>query len=307
MKKVIKICLIVTLYLIIGSDFAIAHPGGHYHKEDEFSLRTWVYKLNGKPLKGNFSFFKNGTVYVEMLNGAYTAIALSSLKGKDREYVEKEILEISDINTFSTKIPLPKHKETNMIFIFYLLLLTVVGVIAIMLLYLIGTVIYFDSKCNSKWMISYCIGLTGFCCAVVACKKSVGSNSTIFINKTETTFLDSMFSPFKSSVTTRFDSNYYYVSSNGLAVNEENMMVGITSWQQQVPIPQPYNGSNSWSIPLQPEFATTPLSLKSNLMMGAVAIAANGIPIFNALNNRGDDAFIFGELDNWGGAFWKGR
>ena len=79
------------------------------------------------------------------------------------------------------------------------------------------------------------------------------------------------------------------------------MMIGITAWQQQVPINQAYTGSNSWSIPLQPVYATTPLSTKTNFMKGAVAIAINGIPIFNALNNRGEDSYAIGELDNWGG------
>ena len=27
----------------------------------------------------------------------------------------------------------------------------------------------------------------------------------------------------------------------------------------------------------------------------------NGVPIFNAPNNRGEDAFLIGELDDWGG------
>jgi hypothetical protein len=79
------------------------------------------------------------------------------------------------------------------------------------------------------------------------------------------------------------------------------MMIGITSWQQQVPVTQNYTGTNSWSIPLQPAYANTPLSTKSNFMKGAVAIAVNGIPIFNALNNRGEDSYMIGELDNWGG------
>lgn len=30
-------------------------------------------------------------------------------------------------------------------------------------------------------------------------------------------------------------------------------------------------------------------------------MAVNGVPIFNALNNRGDDAFLAGELDEFGG------
>jgi len=83
-------------------------------------------------------------------------------------------------------------------------------------------------------------------------------------------------------------------------------MVGITNWQQQVPVSQPYTLDNSWSIPLQPAYATTPLSTKTNLMKGAVAVAVNGIPIFNALNNRGEDSYLIGELDNWGGHCGKG-
>ena len=62
------------------------------------------------------------------------------------------------------------------------------------------------------------------------------------------------------------------------------MMEGITNWQQQFPINQEYNGTNSWSIPINPEFSENPLSSESNFMKGAMAIAINGIPIFNALN-----------------------
>ena len=79
------------------------------------------------------------------------------------------------------------------------------------------------------------------------------------------------------------------------------MMEGITNWQQQFPINQEYNGTNSWSIPINPEFSENPLSSESNFMKGAMAIAINGIPIFNALNNRGEDANLIGELDKWGG------
>jgi hypothetical protein len=41
-------------------------------------------------------------------------------------------------------------------------------------------------------------------------------------------------------------------------------------------------------------------------MKGAVAVAVNGIPIFNALNNRGEDSYLIGELDNWGGHCGRG-
>ncbi len=79
------------------------------------------------------------------------------------------------------------------------------------------------------------------------------------------------------------------------------MMVGITSWQQQVPTPQPYTGANAWQIPAHPTLAATPISAKTSLYRGAIALAVNGVPIFNALNNRGDDAYLAGELDQWGG------
>ena len=135
---------------------------------------------------------------------------------------------------------------------------------------------------------------------VYACKKSVDNiTTTPTIPKTSTGFIDSAFAPYKPAVSTNWDATYFYVSSNGMPAH--NMMVGITSWQQQVPTPQPYTGSNSWSIPLQPVYSDIPLSTKTNLMKGAVAIAVNGIPIFNALNNRGVDSYATGELDNWGG------
>jgi len=112
------------------------------------------------------------------------------------------------------------------------------------------------------------------------------------------TLMESAFGKFKS-ITYRSDEKYFYISSTGIP--DHNMMIGITNWQQQVPINQTYTDNNSWAIPLKPELSTNPLSMKTNLMKGAIAIAANGIPIFNPLNNRGEDANAIGELDQWGG------
>ena len=101
------------------------------------------------------------------------------------------------------------------------------------------------------------------------------------------------------AIKTRWDERYFYVESNGIPAHP--MMVGITAWQQQVPLPQKYFGENSWQIPLHPVPAKKPQSAKGNFLRGAIAVAANGIPIFNPLNNRGDDAYLFGELDEFGG------
>lgn len=112
------------------------------------------------------------------------------------------------------------------------------------------------------------------------------------------------FDAFADSVKTFTTGDLWLVESTGLP--EHQMMVGITSWQQQVPVPQNYVGANAWQFPVTPEMADSPISAKTGLFRGAIAIAANGIPIFNALNNRGDDAFLAGELDEFGGHCGRG-
>lgn len=100
-------------------------------------------------------------------------------------------------------------------------------------------------------------------------------------------------------IQTRWDDRYFYVASRGIP--DHPMMIGIRSWQQQVPLPQPYVGDNAWQIPLDPVPAAQPISAQGRFLRGAIALAVNGIPIFNPLNNRGDDAYLFGELDEFGG------
>jgi phosphatidylethanolamine-binding protein (PEBP) family uncharacterized protein len=111
--------------------------------------------------------------------------------------------------------------------------------------------------------------------------------------------LASAFQPFAPKVKTRADGQFLYVESDGMPAH--NLMVGITAWQQQVPLPQPYTGNNAWCIPLHPVPAKTPVSIKNRFLRGAIALAANGIPIFNPQNNRGELSTEIGELDRWGG------
>jgi len=113
--------------------------------------------------------------------------------------------------------------------------------------------------------------------------------------------ITSSFTPLDAfpNVSLSSDENYYYMSSNGLP--SHSMMIGITSWQQQVPLPQDYRGANAWAIKKQVTPALSPLSLKTNFYKGAVGIALDGVPIFNPLNNRGEDAYLAGELDEFGG------
>jgi phosphatidylethanolamine-binding protein (PEBP) family uncharacterized protein len=107
------------------------------------------------------------------------------------------------------------------------------------------------------------------------------------------------FARFAPKVTLRWDASFLYVEGRGLP--DHGMMTGITAWQQQVPLPQPYVGPNAWRIPLQPVPARQPQSIRDRFLRGAIALAANGIPIFNPQNNRGEISQDIGELDQWGG------
>ena len=126
------------------------------------------------------------------------------------------------------------------------------------------------------------------------------SKAKRWMGSTRVSFMDSAFSYYKPAVSTRNDSKYYYVESLGLPDHET--MLGITGWQQQVPIPQCYVGSNAWSIPLNPVVAATPVPVNQNhFLRGAIAVAVNGIAIFNPYTNTGVDAFLDGQLDQYGG------
>ena len=109
----------------------------------------------------------------------------------------------------------------------------------------------------------------------------------------------SVFELFAPRVSVHWDERYLYVEDNGIPAH--NMMVGITAWQQQVPLPQNYTGDNAWRLPLVPVPSSNPASIKGHFLRGAIALAANGIPIFNPQNNRGEVSAEIGELDQWGG------
>ena len=129
----------------------------------------------------------------------------------------------------------------------------------------------------------------------------------------------SSFEPFKPGVRVYNDANYFYVEGDSFpdATLMPTPMVGITAWQQQLPIPVGYfsnvtnpetdTGSlgygqpNVWKIPLVPVAAASPISLTGNFLRGAVALGANGIPIFNPRNNTGQFSQAIGELDAYGG------
>ncbi len=280
MKKILLIVMLFCSYLSTQ-----AHVGEH--KNNQMSSKTWYFQDKTMATEGYFLFTKDEQVFIENKEGMVQSFEINKLSWMDKNYVNRRMAEIENINKKITSFP--QKSNFDYTFIYFLGL---------------GLILLFLRKSNPMPYLRY--SFVAFACVFYACKTEVVDTATTTTTTggttattTNPTTLDASYSVFKSNVTTRSDNTYYYIESNGLPTH--NMMVGITNWQQQVPIPQNYTGTNAWSIPLKPELATSPLSTKTNFMKGAIAIAANGIPIFNPLNNRGEDSYVIGELDQWGG------
>jgi len=309
-KKLFVFLAFVVTIVMLCPILTFSHSGGHYHHGDGTIYNTWQLK-NGNPLKGNFLMNKGDVIYLEKEDGQLLAVPIKDLCIQDRKLANFKINKLNDINlSFDNTTPSNSNSTILITILQYLLI-----ILTPLLLFKIFQPLLFN-----KYVLKNNLNLVGISLLVIttiaiACSKSAtntnttgntnnNNNTVITLPKTSTGFMDSAFAPYKPAITTKWDATYFYIASNGLP--SHNMMIGITNWQQQVPISQPYTDNNSWSIPLQPAYATTPLSTKTNLMKGAVAVAVNGIPIFNALNNRGEDSYLIGELDNWGGHCGRG-
>lgn len=266
---------------------ALAHQEGHGTE----NVMEWT--INNKNVEASFLTFKNGLVLLETKTGEVLIQELSSFSKENQLFIEKKNIEIKKINEFSNNSIIANKKvhwsDNPML---------KKGVLSGFLLMFVFSL--FVLKRRERLIAS--TALTSlFILILLACKtdNSTGDESmSTSVPANDLARLEAVFGQF-SDVSTSSDDTYFYVSSTGTP--EHNMMEGITNWQQQVPIPQIYTGNNSWSIPIQPVLAETPLLASEHFMRGAMAIAVNGVPIFNPLNNRGDDALAVGELDDWGG------
>ncbi len=159
--------------------------------------------------------------------------------------------------------------------------------------------IVWDENTLLQWLAAQSTRSTGWI-AYAATAAAGAHHATISLDRAGDA-LDRAFAPFveRKEVTVRRDAQYFYVESKG--VPNHPLMVGIRAWQQQVPLPQPYQGDNAWRIPVKPVPAKEPAIAKDRFLRGAIALAVNGVPIFNPFNNRGEDAYLIGELDEYGG------
>ena len=280
-----KIKHISVIIFFLLSNFLFAHDINY----DKVILKNWHVEKENKTVDGSFYMYKNRNVFIEDANHKIVNYPLASFSKEDQMFALKKAEWVAELN-YKRLVQNTKPVEKQSPFDFKILIVTLI-------LVLLGLYFY---KVADRTKLKYSIPIL-----------SVGVVMTLFSfttkvlqsmqSITDPLFVDSAFTPFKPNVFTHWDANYFYVESNGIPTTHA-MMAGITNWQQQVPIPQCYVGNNAWSIPLNPVLAATPVPVSpAHFTRGAIAVAVNGIAIFNPYTNTGADAFLTGQLDNWGG------
>ena len=293
-----KTKILILLWLVL----ATLTPNLQAHDAHYQDTKPRVWESTSGAVTGSFYLVKNDQVFIEEPNGNIRKLRIQSLSESDQAFIAQKqawIAKINQLHRQNLAQNTSKHVSNSaginnvsnnlagdrkdILFVTFILILLALAVryaprlkplrfaLPILATVILLTASSFTYR-SVKWM-----GLG-----------------------TRISFLDSAFAYYKPTISTRSDNTYYYVESLGLPDHE--MMLGITAWQQQVPIPQCYVGTNAWSIPINPTIAATPVPVNQNhFLRGAVALAVNGIPIFNPYTNTGVDAFLDGQLDQYGG------
>lgn len=253
----------------------------------QLPLHKW-HLNNHRHLHASLLLMKNDTVFLENEQGAVSSFPLAAFSKDDQHFVKSKMAHIEQLNQTRNQVQPVKaperHPASTSIAWFWGLIFCTTTLLSVFLLW------------KKKRQPAFALSLSGIV-LLCAFKTDIGQK----LLGTDPVFMDAAFAPFKPHVATHWDDNWFYVESNGIPTTHP-MMAGITKWQQQVPIQQCYMGANAWQIPRNPVFAATPVPVnQQHFLRGAVAIAANGIPIFNPYTNTGIDALLDGQLDQWGG------
>ena len=257
--------LAVSLAISLSLEAKLFAHGGNSHALE----RNWTLTNSKTPIQGCFVYARDGLVHIRCSDNALVSLSLSDLSDDDQQWVKQRLEKIRKANDILRGIRPASGIAEN-------------------------------GNCET----ARTTGTHSLCSSVFLLPMFLITNASVMEEIQQGVSEPEMARAFdtfvqKKSITTRWDKNFFYVQSNGIP--DHPMMVGITAWQQQVPLPQAYLGDNAWQVPLNPVPAKNPKSTKGDFLRGAIALAVNGVPIFNPLNNRGEDAYLFGELDEFGG------
>ncbi|MBU3680024.1 MAG: YHYH protein [Candidatus Kapabacteria bacterium] len=281
----IKHIIVAALIIAASSITAAGHADHGKGPLPEWRLRT------GRHIHGSFHSAHLPWIVLEGRHGKTTAVRLSDFSEKDQQSLTQRIEAIQDINA-PRQLHLPHAPEVG---------LQQVPPVVTGIAWIAGAVFLLIACTRRRTpALRWSAAMASVFMTILAASPQTIARLEEILSPTPPQSIDSTFAAYKPLVKTRWDATYFYVESNGMPTAMPAMK-GITAWQQQVPIPQPYTGPNAWAIPLNPVIADVPVSLDTALHTGAVAIAANGIPVFNPENNRGEFSQDIGELDAFGG------
>lgn len=276
-----RLVFVLVCLLIVLQSFA------HGHHEGPVKLKTWNINEGKSSIVGSFLMLKNGEIYIEDEKSAVVHFPINVLTEADQEFALAKYSRIKELSSLNNP------QETNS---FKEVLDEALFIISFFICLIFALLVLFNQQSRKRTyyvpfasMVLLCL-FFGFSMRAQKMLKTTSNPLAI----------DSSFAPFKPAVYTRWDNNYFYVESKGIPAHQ--MMLGIRSWQQQVPLPQCYVNNNPWSIPLNPIIATNPVPVnQQHFLRGAIAVAVNGVAIFNPYTNTGVDAFLDGQLDSFGG------
>lgn len=276
-----KLFLLLLATFSLGVGLVHGHPG----HGNPVPPKSWRDHGGRVLLEGHFALVRDGQAGFYQADGKLAWVPIADLSVSDRDWIQKRLELVGRINE-------GENLESNYVEGNGLEVVPALGVLMGLAVFTWGVVqirkrlafVPFAGATLGVLMVVFtAVGIEGE-------KKSAARKH---------------FEAFKEKVKLREDREFLYVESNGIP--DHQMMVGIRAWQQQVPIPQPYTGDNSWRIPLFPKMAENPVSAKTALFRGAIALAVNGVPIFNPIKNDGrTDTLIAGELDDFGGHCGRG-
>ncbi len=292
-----RISLIILLSMVLVSPI-FSHKGGHSHEANHIISREWKFADHSPAGSGSLLMVRDGLAYIENKDGIQR-LDIASLSWMDQKYIQRKKASVHELNQPINKTPLKGPILTPE----RLILPTIV-------LFLLALIFVWKRNKLYNHRTTYVISSFALLVILVACSKDddpePDSEDPITELKTGENDPEEMvlaFAAFSTS-TTSFDDDYFYVESEGLP--EHQMMVGITEWIAQVPVPHEYTGDDAWVIPLKTEYSAEPVTITEDLRRGAVAVAVNGIPIFNPVNASGVISYEIGELDEFGGHSGRG-
>ena len=292
MKNQIKSNLIIIM-LFIGFN-------SYCHNIDYSKTLSRHWDINKKTISASFLLMKNNQVYLQQENNKIIHFPIEAFSKNDQKFITRKFHAIQKLNSKRDALYNNQVNSTQIVsYKKYSVAFT------LLLIFFIFAYYYFPK--NKRVYVTF-LSFAGIIAIInslmfASCSKdntsTADDKSLVTVPANLVATLTSQFNSY-SNVSTNSNAAYFYVASNGIPTTHE-MMKNITAWIAQVPTPQPYIGNNSWSIPLQPVLSDSPISISGNFQKGAIAIAVNGIPIFNPINASGLISKDIGELDDFGG------